>query len=148
MANHDPDSKVHELSMELKMGRQKRIQYVDGHAVEIMPGDADYEECDEEEEEEDEDEEEETDDDDPIADPLATTTSKKAAAAAATKTGPRKSKEMLVNVTDDDGQRYVVLEVIQMSDMPEEADNNEDVAAATNIRSNEYVLSAERKCWH
>lgn len=146
MANHDPDSKVHELSMELKMGRQKRIQYVDGHAVEIMPGDADYEECDEEEEEEeeDEDEEEETDDDDP----LATTTSKKAAAAATTKTVPRKSKEMVVNVTDDDGQRYVVLEVIQMSDMPDEADNNEDVAAATNIRSNDFVLSAERKCWH
>lgn len=33
MAVHDPDSEMHKLSQELKEGRQKRIQIIDGQEV-------------------------------------------------------------------------------------------------------------------
>lgn len=33
MAVHDPDSDMHKLSQELKEGRQKRIQIIDGQEV-------------------------------------------------------------------------------------------------------------------
>lgn len=46
MAIHDPESAVHERAMALKIGRQKRIQLVNGQQVEVMD--------DEDEEEEDE----------------------------------------------------------------------------------------------
>lgn len=45
MAIHDPESAVHERAMALKIGRQKRIQLVNGQQVEVL---------DEESEEEDE----------------------------------------------------------------------------------------------
>ncbi|XP_073976183.1 uncharacterized protein isoform X2 [Rhodnius prolixus] len=50
MSAHDPLSTAHEKALALKLGRQKKIQIIDGQQVEVMPG-----------EEEDEDEADETD---------------------------------------------------------------------------------------
>lgn len=36
MAIHDPESAIHERALALKMGRQKRIQIIDGQQVEVM----------------------------------------------------------------------------------------------------------------
>lgn len=49
MAVHDPDSEMHKLSQELKEGRQKRIQIIDGQEV------VTHVKAEEETEEEDED---------------------------------------------------------------------------------------------
>lgn len=38
MAVHDPESSVHEKQLALKLGRQKKIQMIDGQQVEVMPG--------------------------------------------------------------------------------------------------------------
>lgn len=38
MAAHDPDPTIHRKQMELKLGRQKKIQMIDGQQVEVMPG--------------------------------------------------------------------------------------------------------------
>ncbi|XP_014215902.1 transcriptional repressor CTCF [Copidosoma floridanum] len=51
MAVHDPDSSVQEKQQALKLGRQKKIQIIDGQRVEVMTGYAD----DSEEEDEGED---------------------------------------------------------------------------------------------
>ncbi|KAL7287247.1 hypothetical protein TKK_0018376 [Trichogramma kaykai] len=60
MAVHDPESSVQEKQQALKMGRQKKIQIIDGQRVEVLTGDytklKGYDELeDEEEDEEDED---------------------------------------------------------------------------------------------
>lgn len=48
MAVHDPDSAVRENKLALKLGRQKKIQMIDGQQVEVMPGmDSEDEEDDE-----------------------------------------------------------------------------------------------------
>lgn len=88
MAVHDPESSLQEKQQALKMGRQKKIQIIDGQRVEVMTGDLasklrGYEDDDEEEEEE---EEEELED------------------------------EEMMAVEGTDGQQYVVLEVIQLAD--------------------------------
>ncbi|XP_060534733.1 transcriptional repressor CTCF-like [Cylas formicarius] len=46
MASHDPDPNVHQKQLELKLGRQKKIQMIDGQQVEVIgPGiDSDEEE--------------------------------------------------------------------------------------------------------
>ena len=49
MAVHDPESSIQEKQHALKMGRQKKIQIIDGQRVEVMTGDLatklkDYEE--------------------------------------------------------------------------------------------------------
>jgi len=64
MAIHDPESAVHERSLALKIGRQKRLQIIDGQQVEVM---------------EDED-----------------------------------GQTQVLAVEGEDGQQYVVLEVIQL----------------------------------
>ena len=69
MALHDPESTAQEKAMALKIGRQKKIQVIDGQRVEVMT-----EESDEEEEMEG------------------------------------------VAMQGEDGQHYVVLEVIQLPD--------------------------------
>ncbi|KAK0177667.1 hypothetical protein PV328_001699 [Microctonus aethiopoides] len=51
MAVHDPESSLQEKQQALKMGRQKKIQIIDGQRVEVMTG---YDDEDEEEEDEDE----------------------------------------------------------------------------------------------
>lgn len=38
MAVHDPESSLQEKQQALKMGRQKKIQYIDGQRVEVMTG--------------------------------------------------------------------------------------------------------------
>ena len=69
MALHDPDSTAQEKAMALKIGRQKKIQVIDGQRVEVMTEGSDDEE------------------------------------------------EMEgVAMQGDDGQHYVVLEVIQLPD--------------------------------
>ncbi|XP_044009322.1 transcriptional repressor CTCF-like isoform X2 [Aphidius gifuensis] len=55
MAVHDPESSLQEKNKALKIGRQKKIQIIDGQRVEVMTG---YEDEEEEEEEEEEDEDE------------------------------------------------------------------------------------------
>ena len=71
--------------MALKLGRQKKIQIIDGQQVEVLTGD------DEEEDEEDPD------------DPM---------------------DQKMMAVEGQDGQQYVVLEVIQL---PENQDQNQDI---------------------
>jgi uncharacterized Zn-finger protein len=68
MAIHDPESSAHERALALKIGRQKRIQIIDGQQVEVL------------DDEEDEDE------------------------------------TQVLAVEGEDGQQYVVLEVIQLQD--------------------------------
>ncbi|XP_008211025.1 transcriptional repressor CTCF isoform X2 [Nasonia vitripennis] len=55
MAVHDPESSLQEKQQALKMGRQKKIQIIDGQRVEVLTG---YEDDEDEEEEEEEEEEE------------------------------------------------------------------------------------------
>lgn len=38
MAVHDPESSIQETQLALKLGRQKKIQIIDGQQVEVMPG--------------------------------------------------------------------------------------------------------------
>ncbi|XP_014244316.1 transcriptional repressor CTCFL-like isoform X2 [Cimex lectularius] len=78
MSAHDPDSAAHEIALALKLGRQKKIQIIDGQQVEVIP---DAEDEDEEEIEE---------------------------------SGVMDSS--VVAVEGNDGQQYVVLEVIQLND--------------------------------
>lgn len=54
MAVHDPESSIMEKQLALKLGRQKKVQMIDGQQVEVMPGAGSDEEDEEEEEEEDE----------------------------------------------------------------------------------------------
>merc|ERR1712062_910174 len=90
MALHDPDSTEQEKAMALKIGRQKKIQIIDGQQVEVLTGD-------------DEEDEEEEDPDQEM---------------------PLEGQKMMA-VEGQDGQQYVVLEVIQL---PENAaENNVDI---------------------
>nr|CAD7440655.1 unnamed protein product [Timema bartmani] len=73
MAVHDPESSAQEKALALKLGRQKKIQIIDGQHVEVMAG------------EDDDEDDEDTD------------------------------GEMMA-VEGQDGQQYVVLEVIQLQD--------------------------------
>lgn len=36
MAVHDPESSTHEKALALKIGRQKKVQFIDGQQVELM----------------------------------------------------------------------------------------------------------------
>ncbi|XP_060811112.1 transcriptional repressor CTCFL-like [Bombus pascuorum] len=76
MAVHDPESSIQEKQQALKMGRQKKIQIIDGQRVEVMTGDLATKLKDYEEEDEDD----------------------------------------VMAVEGNDGQQYVVLEVIQLAD--------------------------------
>jgi transcriptional repressor CTCF len=82
MAVHDPESSAQEKALALKLGRQKKIQIIDGQQVEVMPADDSEEEEEDEEDEEDEDE----------------------------------NETSMMAVEGQDGQQYVVLEVIQLQD--------------------------------
>lgn len=43
LAVHDPESSTHEKALALKLGRQKKIQFIDGQQVEVLTGDEDEE---------------------------------------------------------------------------------------------------------
>ncbi|CAG7837591.1 unnamed protein product [Allacma fusca] len=70
MAIHDPESSAHERALALKLGRQKRIQIIDGQEVQVIDDDEDDED----------------------------------------------SETQVLAVEGEDGQQYVVLEVIQLQD--------------------------------
>lgn len=53
MAIHDPDLSIQEKQLALKLGRQKKIQMIDGQQVEVMPQLESEEDEDEDEDEED-----------------------------------------------------------------------------------------------
>ena len=74
MALHDPESSAQEKAIALKIGRQKKIQVIDGQRVEVLTGESDEEE-------------------DPDLEPGAG-----------------------LPMQGEDGQHYVVLEVIQLPD--------------------------------
>ena len=93
MALHDPESSAKEKAMALKIGRQKKIQIIDGQQVEVLGGFDDEEEYDEDEIMED-----------------AETNAVAATGAAV------EGQENVMAVQGDDGQHYVVLEVIQLGD--------------------------------
>jgi hypothetical protein len=38
MSAHDPESTAHEKAIALKIGRQKKVQFIDGQQVEVIPG--------------------------------------------------------------------------------------------------------------
>lgn len=54
LASHDPDPVIQKNRLELKLGRQKKIQMIDGQQVEVVAG-MDTEDEDEESDEDDED---------------------------------------------------------------------------------------------
>lgn len=101
MSLHDPDSTVREHAMALKVGRKKRVQVINGQQVEYIgfedeeeyEGEEDY--VDGEDEEEDEDEEEE--EDMSVEQELST-------------------KKETIMAVGEDGQRYMVVEVINMEE--------------------------------
>eukprot|EP00095_Tigriopus_kingsejongensis_P012704 snap_masked-scaffold22_size673200-processed-gene-5.2 protein:Tk12704 transcript:snap_masked-scaffold22_size673200-processed-gene-5.2-mRNA-1 annotation:"transcriptional repressor ctcf" len=85
MALHDPESTAQEKAIALKIGRQRKIQIVNGQAVEVFTG-------------EDEDDEDEEDYEDEEDEPMEVV-------------GPESD---VMAVQSQDGQHYVVLEVIQL----------------------------------
>ena len=87
--------------MALKIGRQKKIQIIDGQQVEVLTGD--------DEDEEDMDEE---DEDDIMAESSPT--------AGGASSGTSNIEQKMMAVEGNDGQQYVVLEVIQL---PENSDS-------------------------
>jgi len=48
MAVHDPESSIREDAIALKMGRQKRLQMIDGEQIELLNDESSEEECSEE----------------------------------------------------------------------------------------------------
>lgn len=99
MSIHDLDANTREYANALKEGRQKRIQIIDGQQVEIYSFDDG-----EDEGEEDESDEFEDEGDDPLDTNLLPS-------------NPAKEENILA--VDEDGQRYMVVEVINMEDEEE-----------------------------
>jgi len=95
MALHDPESTEQEKAMALKIGRQKKIQIIDGQQVEVLTGD----------DEDDEEEPEDYEDSDELLEPSDTEEG------APVGTGV---EQKMMAVEGQDGQQYVVLEVIQL----------------------------------
>lgn len=119
MALHDPDSSVREEAMALKMGRRKRIQIIDGQQVEIYQSNDDSEE--EEDEEDEEDDEEYLEEVKPKVESQG------------------KRKELYVNVKGDNGQQYVVLEVLEMQDGEDEGRPKQEVVYEEDEEEIEHI---------
>lgn len=134
MAQHDPDSAVHEESIALKLGRQHRIDGGDNKALNAK---IEYINGQEFEDEEDEEEEEEEAD---MIDQSYYVNEKGQRI-------KRKSKEVLVNVEGEDGQQYVVLEVIQESDQGGENEEEERLDDENDPMDvdDDFMLSSEGK---
>merc|ERR1711913_232530 len=103
MALHDPDSTAQEKAMALKIGRQKKIQIIDGQQVEVLTGD------------DEDDEEDLMDQSEPEE--------------AAVGTGV---EQKMMAVEGQDGQQYVVLEVIQL---PENSATGNNTNATVKVES-------------
>lgn len=131
MALHDPESTAQEKAIALKIGRQRKIQIVNGQAVEVFT-------CDDDEDDEDYEYEDEEDQDEPAPSGNANNASAVAASASATKEGAGS----MVSVQGQDGEHYVVLEVIQMAE-GEDGVQGETVAIKSNPEIMEGV-SGER----
>lgn len=99
MAFHDPDSNLREHAMALKVGRQKRIQVIDGQQVEVYSG------IDDDEEYEGESDYEEYIDGELDNDSCSGQIM-----------SPKQEKGEGIVAIGDDGQRYMVVEVINMED--------------------------------
>jgi molybdopterin converting factor small subunit len=95
MAVHDPDSSLQEKQLALRLGRQKKVQFIDGQQVEVLTGD-----------------EEEM----------------------------NGSTAELLNVNGNDGQQYVVLEVIQLHDSE---GGEQALAVVTGDGNNTVTLTKE-----
>merc|ERR1712109_331479 len=114
MALHDPESTEQEKALALKIGRQKKIQIIDGQHVEVFTGD-------DEEDEEEYDEEELEDEDDLIE--------QSEPDEAVVGTGV---EQKMMAVEGQDGQQYVVLEVIQL---PENSAAGNNTNATVKVES-------------
>lgn len=121
MAFHDPDSNLREHAMALKEGRQKRIQVIDGQQVEVFTG------VDDEEYEGESDYEEYIDgdlDDEPD-DPLV---------------APKIEKGDGIVAIGDDGQRYMVVEVINMDDEEHQESQDSQEQPPSGMEIEELIL--------
>lgn len=114
MALHDPESTEQEKAIALKIGRQKKIQIIDGQQVEVLTGDDedDEEEYDEEELEDEDDLIEQSEPDEAVV-------------------GAGVEQKMMA-VEGQDGQQYVVLEVIQL---PENSAAGNNTNATVKVES-------------
>ena len=108
--------------MALKIGRQKKIQIIDGQQVEVLTGD--------DEDEEDMDEE---DEDDIMAESSPT--------AGGASSGTSNIEQKMMAVEGNDGQQYVVLEVIQL---PENSDSVKMETKPKIVRESPKKIKADR----
>jgi len=116
MALHDPESTEQEKAMALKIGRQKKIQIIDGQQVEVLTGD--------DEEDEDMLEDEDDEDEDMLAEPSSPGGIEEVGGSG----GSGNLEQKMMAVEGNDGQQYVVLEVIQL---PENSSAGIDVKMET-----------------
>lgn len=124
MAFHDPDSNQREHAMALKVGRQKRIQEIDGQQVEIYSG------IDDEEYEGESDYEEYIDGEmDDSSDELVS---------------PKVEKDEAIMAIGEDGQRYMVVEVINMEDEDQQVSQDSQEQHNGGMEIEELILP-ERK---
>merc|ERR1711976_538450 len=113
MALHDPESTEQEKALALKIGRQKKIQIIDGQHVEVLTG-------------EDDEDEEEYEDEDDLDDELVG--------------GHPGEHQKMMAVEGQDGQQYVVLEVIQL---PENSAAGNNTNATVKVESKSPIQAAK-----
>uniref|UniRef100_A0A336MFE1 CSON000821 protein n=1 Tax=Culicoides sonorensis TaxID=179676 RepID=A0A336MFE1_CULSO len=106
MAIHDPDAEVHKISQELKEGRQKRIQIIDGQEV------VTHVKAENDTEDEDED------------------------------SMDMEQEEQVVRIEGEDGHQYVVLEVIQMQNQGETAEEGTS-SNVDRLMNDDFLLNDE-----
>ena len=114
MALHNPESTEQEKAMALKIGRQKKIQIIDGQQVEFLTG------------EDNEEEPEDYEDSDELLEPSDTEEG--------TPVGTGVEQKMMA-VEGQDGQQYVVLEVIQLPENSAAGGATVKVEASQQVKS-------------
>lgn len=127
MAFHDPDSNLREHAMALKVGRQKRIQVIDGQQVEV------YSNIDDEEYEGESDYEEYIDGELDDSNDGTTIVS------------PKVEKGDGIMAIGDDGQRYMVVEVINMDDEDQQESQDSQGQHKEGVMEIEELILPERK---
>lgn len=127
MAFHDPDSNLREHAMALKVGRQKRIQVIDGQQVEV------YSNIDDEEYEGESDYEEYIDGELDDSNDGTTIVS------------PKVEKGDGIMAIGDDGQRYMVVEVINMDDEDQQDSQDSQGQHKEGVMEIEELILPERK---
>lgn len=109
MAWHDPESAVHKEAMALKIGRQKKLTIDEKEEDEIYSGEEDEDPMEYDEEEEEEEEEMDIFGTDSLDDPLI------------------EPGERLLAVAGEDGQQFVVVEVVNSEGTPiEQSEHDTD----------------------